>query len=119
MSSPVAILRQGLKSLENQHEGRKEKLLADLKARRPISEDDQDWLDGAANLVDEARLVDMLENVADYKSGVRTLNASDRIIFDKLLELGHSGGVGPGCNQKGMKRKREDFVGCEDLEWMH
>ena len=96
MSSPVAVLRQGLKNLENQHKGQKEKLLAQLKAGRSISEDDQDWLDGAVNLVDEAHIVDMLENVADYESGVRTLNTSNQIIFNKLLELGtsnHGGGL--------------------------
>lgn len=122
MSSPVAVLRQGLKNLENQHKGWKEKLLAQLKAGRSIPKDNQDWLDGAANLVDEARIVDMLENVADYESGVRTLNTSNRIIFNKLLELGtsnHGGGVGPRCNQKGKKRKCEYFIVCGDSEWMH
>ena len=70
----METLKKGLKQLKAQHKERREHLLAELNARRTISESDQDWLDGAANLVDEERLVETMENAVDYDSGVAVLN---------------------------------------------
>ena len=100
MPSPVDVLQKGLKKLEDQHRERKEKLLATLKAKRTISEEDQDWLDDAANLVDEERVVEALESAADYKSAVHALNTRDQAIFDKLTMLASGGGGGYGTKWK-------------------
>ena len=93
MALPIDYLWKGLKKLESQHQGRKEKLLAELKAKKTISEDDQEWLDGAANFVDEECIIEALESEADYESAMRTLSASNQVIFDKLMKLA-SGGDG-------------------------
>ena len=102
--SSIDVLRRGLKTLDNQHKARKEKLLAELKAGRPISEGDQDWLDGAANLVDEARIIEMLESAADYESAAYALNTRDRAVFDELMKMGSGT-----CGEHGTKRKCEYF----------
>ena len=86
MALPIDYLWKGLKKLESQHQGRKEKLLAELKAKKTISEDDQEWLDGAANFVDEECIIEALESEADYESAMRTLSASNQVIFDKLMK---------------------------------
>lgn len=110
--SSIDVLRHGLKNLDNQHKERKEKLLAELKAGRPISEENQDWLDGAANLVDEARIIESLENAADYESAAHALTTRDRAIFDELMKMG-SGGSG----ERGTKRKCEYFR--QSKQWAH
>ena len=43
--------------LHNQVQERKGKLEAELKAGQPISESDQEWLDGDGNLVNEERVI--------------------------------------------------------------
>lgn len=110
MLSPIDALRKGIKKLEDQHGERKKKLLATLKAKQTISEDDQDWLDGAANLVDEERVIEALESAADYESAVRTLNTRDQAIFETLTKLASGGGGGHGT-----KRKRECFDAWKEV----
>ena len=112
MSSPIDVLWKGLKKLEDQHKDQKEKLLAMLKAKRMISKDDQDWLDGAANLVDEERVVEALESATDYDGAVHTLNARDQVVFDRLTKLASGGGGGG----HGTKRKCEYFDACKEVD---
>ena len=49
MNSPLVTIWNGLKKLEGQHWDKRERLLAQLKAKRAISEADQNWLDGAVD----------------------------------------------------------------------
>ena len=66
---PVEILKKGLAKLCGQIQGWKTELEAKLKACHPISEAaDQDWLDGDGNLIHEERVVEILDNVSDWKS---------------------------------------------------
>ena len=102
MASPIDALRKGLKKLKDQHRERKEKLLAELNARKTISKEDQEWLDGAANLVDEECVIETLESTADYEGAVHTLNTRDQVIFNKLMKLANGGG-----GEHGIKRKCE------------
>ena len=102
MALPIDFLRKGLKKLEDQHRERKEKLLAELKAKRTISEDDQEWLDGAANLVDEERIIEALESEADYEGALHALSPRDQVVVEKLTKLASGGG-----GENGRKRKRE------------
>ena len=43
---PIEVLKKGLAKLHDQIRERKARLDVELKASRPISEVDQDWLDG-------------------------------------------------------------------------
>jgi hypothetical protein len=64
---PLQVLRKGLKVLENQVRTKKKTLQAQLAEKKPISSQDEQWLDHDANLVDEVQVIDTLENASDYK----------------------------------------------------
>jgi ribosome assembly protein YihI (activator of Der GTPase) len=112
MSSPLSldILKKGLKQLESQHKERREQLLAKLKAKRTISESNQDWLDGAANLADKERLVEAMENAIDYDGAVAALNPREQAIVAELMK--HGGGK---CDEHRKKQKCECHDG--DQKW--
>jgi hypothetical protein len=48
------------------------------------------FLDHEANLVDEDRVVQELDDASDYERGVERLNEKDKSVWRKLLELGGS-----------------------------
>jgi hypothetical protein len=73
-----------------------------LNYRRTISKEDQEWLDGAANLVDEECVIETLESAADYEGAVHVLNTRDQVIFEKLTKLANGGG-----GEQGIKWKHE------------
>ena len=102
-NSPLVTIRNGFKKLEGQHWERREKLLALVKARKAVSKDDQDWLDGAANLVDEVRILEALEKAPDYETGLEQLNPGDRMVVETLKKIGD----GECSGNVGRKRKRE------------
>ena len=105
---PVEILKQGLKKLQDQTYSRKAVLEAALKARQPISEVDEEWLDNAGNLVDEEQVVDKLDKALDFDSALKQLNERDKVIVQKLQELaGHNSSNGSDAPTK--KRKRMIF----------
>ena len=85
--NPIEILKKGLTRLRNQVQDRKTRLLAELRASRPISDTDQEWLDNDGNLVDEERVVDVLDCASDYEEGLRRLNSHDKYVVDKLQSL--------------------------------
>ena len=58
----INVLKKGLKTLKKRVASRKTQLEADLKAGNIISAEDEEWLDGAENLVDEERVVEALDN---------------------------------------------------------
>ena len=87
-NSPLVTIWNGLKKLEGQHWDKMERLLAQLKAKRAISEADQNWLDSAANLVDEVCVLEVLENAPDYKIGLGKLILRDQMVVDELKKLG-------------------------------
>ena len=52
-----------------------------------ISKSDQDWLDGAANLVDEECLIETMERAIDYDSGIAGLSPREWVIVEELMKL--------------------------------
>ena len=56
----------------------KSKLQADLKAGKTLTSSDEEWLDGAGNLVDEEHIVELLEKASDDEEGVRGLSGADK-----------------------------------------
>ncbi|KAG9316525.1 hypothetical protein JVU11DRAFT_2575 [Chiua virens] len=87
LMKPVEVLKKGLSKLRGQIRERKVKLEADLKAGRPVSEADQDWLDGDGNLVDEERVVEAFDKASDYEQHLERLSSCDKLIVDKLQKL--------------------------------
>ena len=85
--NPIEILKKGLTRLQNQVQDWKTRLLAELRASRPISDTDQEQLDNNGNLVDEERVVDVLDCASDYEEGLRRLNSHDKYVVDKLQSL--------------------------------
>jgi hypothetical protein len=71
---PIEVLKKGLAKLHNQIRERKARLDVELKASQPISEVDQDWLDGDGNLVDEEKVVEILDSASDYERGLDRLD---------------------------------------------
>ena len=90
-NSPLVTIQNGLKKLESQHKEKKERLLTLLKEKKTISKEDQNWLDGAGNLVDEVRILEVLEKAPDYKTGLGQLNPSNRVVVEVLKKLGDGG----------------------------
>ena len=84
---PINILKKGLAKLQNQIPDRKSKLEADLKANKHISEVDEEWLDNTGNLVDEERVVDILDKASDYERGLGRLGQEEKSIVQKLMQL--------------------------------
>ncbi|KIK90453.1 hypothetical protein PAXRUDRAFT_151941 [Paxillus rubicundulus Ve08.2h10] len=77
---PVDILKKGLQKLRDQTHDRKVRLEAELKANRPISEVDEEWLDHTGNLVDEERVVEELDKASDYEAVFEKLNQQEKSI---------------------------------------
>ena len=82
----------------------RERLQKELKAKQKISEEDEAWLDGAGNLVDEECVIQLLRDAVDYEKGLDQLSNGDRDVVERLKALGDPGAEGPGIASK--KRKR-------------
>jgi hypothetical protein len=95
------ILKKGLKVLENRVKAKKETLQAQLAKRKPISQEDEQWLDHNANLVDEQRILEALENASDYERGLERLDEEQKGVVRRLQEA-----AGNLSTVVGKKRKR-------------
>jgi hypothetical protein len=100
-AKPLDILKKGLKVLENQVRTKKEMLQAQLAERKSISSQDEQWLDHDANLVDELRVLEALENASDYERAFEGLDSGQRGVVRKLCEA-----AGDLSKVVGNKRKR-------------
>jgi hypothetical protein len=52
---------------------------------------DKTWLDNEANLADEDTVIDLLKNASDYEHGLEQSEPRQKMVVDRLMELG--GGV--------------------------
>ncbi|KAF8230396.1 hypothetical protein L208DRAFT_1400622 [Tricholoma matsutake] len=84
---PLEVLKKGLKILQDQVKAKKEKLQAQLHAKKSISSLDENWLDNEANLVDEQRVLDALENASDYERGCERLDETQKGVVRRLREV--------------------------------
>lgn len=82
---PLDALKKGLRRLRDQSSLRKALLEDALKAGKPISAEDEDWLDNAGNLVDEEQLIDKLDKAVDYESTCKTLNPQEMLVVERLM----------------------------------
>lgn len=102
----LELLKKGLNVLENQFKQRRGRLNAQLAAKKPISSEDEKWLDCEANLVDELQVIEALEQATDYQKALEKLNDVQKSIVVKLREAG-AGGDSDVPKLAGKKRKRE------------
>ncbi|KIK91317.1 hypothetical protein PAXRUDRAFT_149770, partial [Paxillus rubicundulus Ve08.2h10] len=79
--------KKGLQKLQDQMHDRKVQLKAELKANRPISKVDEEWLDYTGNLVDEEHVLEVLDKASDYEAVLEMLNQQEKSIVQKLTEL--------------------------------
>lgn len=83
---PLDVLRKGLEVITNCVKSRKDVLQARLAERKSISSEDEQWLDHDANLVDEQRILEALENSPNYEEGLARLDGTQMGIVKKLCE---------------------------------
>ena len=84
----IDVVKKGLKLLKKRVASRKTQLETDLKAGKIISAEDEEWLDGAGNLIDEERVVEILDDESDYERGLEKLDTKDKGIVQELISLG-------------------------------
>ena len=100
---PIDTLKKGLTKLRDQVREWKARLTAKLRAGDSISENDQEWLDGKGNLIDEEQVVETLDDASDYEHGLQRLGSEDKIIAQQLQKL--SGGGKSDAPSKKRKRR--------------
>jgi hypothetical protein len=105
--NPLNVLKSGLTKLKNLTKTKKDDLLAHLHRKEEISNEEEEWLDNATNLVDEEAIIDLLEKASDYERGLTRLNSQQKSLVDKLKELG--GGI---KKVAGNKRKSTGCIFC-------
>lgn len=101
---PLDVLRKGLERLQSDVKARKDSLLAQLANRRPITSQEEHWLDNDANLIDEECILEALEKASCYERGFERLDDEGKAIVTKLREL--AGDLLPKVSKK---RKREFY----------
>lgn len=78
----------GLQILRDQFHERRQHLESILAEKKQISPDDAEWLDGAANLTDEALLLDKLSNTSDdYEKAFKDLSLAEKTVAEKLRKF--------------------------------
>ena len=102
---PVEVLRKGLDVVTNRIKSRKEALQAQLAEEGSISSEDEQWLDHDANLVDELRVVETLEDAPDYEQAFGRLDGGQKDIVRRLREA-----AGDLSKAAGKKRKRASGI---------
>lgn len=86
--NPIQVLQKGLRKLKDSVKSRKNNLLTRLNRKEKISDEDEEWLDNAGNLVDEECVVDLLERASNYEHGLTRLTSQQKFLVEKLKELG-------------------------------
>ena len=104
-SDTLKRLTSALNKLELEITPRKERLEASLLAGEQISDEDSEWLDHMANLVDEHCALDILSGAADYAAGLEKLTPPQRAAIERLHHISDSGQSGT-PDDRGGKRKR-------------
>ena len=102
-SSPLNVLKKGLKTLYEQFKAKKGQLQAQLAEGKSISSQDERWLDGEANLVDEERVLEVLERASNYEQGLEKLDEGQKGVVARLRQAA-------GAGIPGKKRKRALLV---------
>lgn len=102
-------LFNGLQALRRQSDDRRQRLQTQLSQGQPISADNEQWLDGAANLTDKTLLIDKLAEAPDIEQAFDTLSLPEKNIVTELQRLAQEsrdrGTTRNSVASKGTKRK--------------
>ena len=100
--NPFDVLKKGLSKLKDFTKERKDNLLTCLNRKEKISDEDEEWLDNAGNVVDEEAVVNLLENTSDYEHGLTQLQvmSQQKTLVEKLKVLGGEGNKSLGKREK-------------------
>jgi hypothetical protein len=90
----LEVLQKGLTILQNNISDRKNTLSAQLAQGERISTEDEVWLDGDANHVDEDHLICRLKTASDYEGAISGLGPKDAELVGKLSALWTGGSTG-------------------------
>ena len=104
-SKLLEVLQKGLKTLTDRIKIKKEALQAQVAECQSISSQDEQWLDHDANLVDEQRVLEILEDASDYERGFARLDEQQKGLVEKLHEA-----AGDLSKVVGKKRKRVSSI---------
>jgi hypothetical protein len=105
-SNILKALEKGLQKLKNDLEARKRKIQEKLSRKEKLTSDDEAWMDGEGNTVDEDRVVDALKRAHTPERVLREMDDGDKAVVDKLRGL-----AGDVPKKAGEKRKHE-FIAC-------
>lgn len=104
--APLAVLKKGLDNIRKQFNERRIQLQNRLNKKEKISDEDERWLDGEGNLVDEQQVIDELETASDYERGLGRMDEGKKSIVQRLIQLSKvKSAVEPQLPSKKRKRK--------------
>ena len=83
----IQDLTEALQKLQHEITPRKQRIEASLQVGEQISEEDSDWLDNAANLVDENSALDVLASTSDYDTGFNKLTPAQKAAIERLHHI--------------------------------
>ncbi|KAI9057991.1 hypothetical protein FKP32DRAFT_1636736, partial [Trametes sanguinea] len=102
---PTATLDQlkaGFKLLEEQNASRRKQLEARLAAKGQITPEEEAWLDGDGNLVDEKQTLQVLSEAADYKAALQALSPEQKEAVARMRRVLEERSTQPGAKRKRM-----------------
>jgi predicted RNase H-like nuclease (RuvC/YqgF family) len=80
----LEVLEKGLSALKDEINPRKEDILNRKRKQISVCSDDEQWLDGEANLIDEERVIERLQCALDYKKELKLLDNAGKMIVERL-----------------------------------
>ena len=87
MERPKTLLedvKDGFSKLKKSTDDRRKALLDCLARKEKLSDDDERWLDTDGNLVDEFRIINILEAASDFEQAVGRLSDEEMAILHRL-----------------------------------
>jgi hypothetical protein len=92
MPGTLDTLKKGLKALEKQVKERKDQLTSCVASGKPITGEEEEWLDnGGGNLIEEVYAVDTLEKALNYEKAFEKLEDKYKAAVMRLLNLASDG----------------------------
>ncbi|KAF9493777.1 hypothetical protein BDN71DRAFT_1508271 [Pleurotus eryngii] len=84
----LPVLKRGLEILQHATRNRKEELQTRIQQKKPITEEEEIWLDGKGNNVDGEALIGLLESARDYATTFTALDESQQAVAQRLRDAG-------------------------------
>ncbi|KAK0237328.1 hypothetical protein EDD85DRAFT_790999 [Armillaria nabsnona] len=81
----IAELKKALKLLKDETDQRRKDIKTWLAQKKPVSREDEEWLDEAGNLVDEVVLVESLAAAPDLHAALTNLNEHQKDVYALLI----------------------------------